>query len=662
MQQDAGILYTLSQFRRFDSSEVEAAQFSERIFACNNCPRRVGPRCRSNGSNCADFAKLQANHCQAWDGKEPPPVPVQSAPKPHHSRRTERSTTVRSRRPEVKSLAVVSCYFNPLSDPRMAENARRFRDSIEVPVQFCELSFDGEFLFSDSIRISGDDSARFIWQKERLLNIVMEQLPETVDAVAIVDADLIFQNRNWFRVTLQKLRHADIVQCFDLIEYETETGSVEKSYPSYAKSSQGNPGMPGGAVAFRRSVLRQGGLHEENILGGGDSVMLRHWEKSGFKIDSVPGVVRHLFHGAHGDRQQLSRYDVLKAAEFDFERHINSDPGKPLTWSSAEGSREVRRVAQRFFESRSGKTASPEKPIPIKPPQSPAAGRKINNLAVVACHFNPCGYKMPVRNGHEFLERLGVPVTVVELSFDGKFEFDAEHKIIGDLTKSFMWQKERLLNIGIHSLPADVDAVAWIDMDAIFQNPNWYEDTKKHLETYPIVQLYERVDFFGPDRTVTSQSNSWAYNWSNGLNGQVFGTPGFAWAARREAIPWGIYDKDIVGGGDCHAVAAFVKERKWVEKQYSSLKRPAADFDAWKAKQYPLIDGRIGCVPGAAFHLYHGTREKRQYGDRLQILRNHNFCISDIKIGESGAWEWASYKPGLHQDIRDYFLNREEDS
>ena len=299
------------------------------------------------------------------------------------------------------------------------------------------------------------------------------------------------------------------------------------------------------------------------------------------------------------------------------------------------------------------------------PTPDPPAARfsPVKNLAVVSCHFNPCGYKKPVENAHRYLEAIGVPVTLVELSFNGRFEFDSQIRIHGDTARNFMWQKERLLNVGIQSLPPDVDAVAWIDADAIFQNPNWYEDAKKQLEEFPLVQLYERVDYLGPDgREIIRQTNSWAYNWNNGLNGKVYGAPGFAWAARRETVPWGIYDKDIVGGGDCHAIAAWVKERKWVEKQYADLKAPAADFDDWKRRQLPLVNGQIGYVPGGAYHLYHGTREKRQYGDRLQILRSHNFCIKDIRVGENGAWEWSSDKPGLHKAIRDYFLNREEDS
>ena len=349
MQQDTGILHALNQFRRFDNSEVAAAQFSERIFACNNCPRRSGQRCQTHGANCADFAKPQSNSCPVWEGKAPP-----SAPAPPEPQRPQRSERPEARRRQVQNLVVISCYFNPLSDPRVAENARRFRESINVPVQFCELSFNGEFLFDDSIRISGDESARFIWQKERLLNIAIGQLPETVDAVAVVDADLIFRNRNWFRDTLRRLQTADVVQCFDSVEYETETGSVEKPYPSFARSSKGRPGMPGGAVAFQRSLLGKDGLHEENILGGGDSVMMRRWEKSGLRIDSVPGVVRHLYHGDHGDRQQVSRYEVLKTAGFDFQKHISSPPSKPLTWSAVAGVSEVMKVARHFFESRTG--------------------------------------------------------------------------------------------------------------------------------------------------------------------------------------------------------------------------------------------------------------------------------------------------------------------
>ena len=296
--------------------------------------------------------------------------------------------------------------------------------------------------------------------------------------------------------------------------------------------------------------------------------------------------------------------------------------------------------------------------------QKPVQAEKLSpvkNMAIVSCHFNPCGYSAPVENCKRFLGEIGHPVTLVELSFNGSFEFENSIKICGDITKNNMWQKERMLNIGIESLPPDVDAVAWLDADIVFTNPNWYEDTLKLLRTCPVVQLFQRVDYLGNNGDVIRRCNSWANNYTCGNQAKSHGQPGFAWAARRDAIPDGIYDKDIIGGGDCHLIASWLEETKWVERQYTSLKRPALDFANWKSKQLPRVQGRIGCVNGAAFHLYHGSRENRQYVDRLQILRNNNFDIDDIRIGDNGLWEWSSDKPGLHADVADYFHARKED-
>ena len=46
-------------------------------------------------------------------------------------------------------------------------------------------------------------------------------------------------------------------------------------------------------------------------------------------------------------------------------------------------------------------------------------------LHAVTCLFNPCGYRRPVQNHRRFaagLAAAGVPLTTVELSYDGRFE------------------------------------------------------------------------------------------------------------------------------------------------------------------------------------------------------------------------------------------------
>ncbi|MBN73852.1 MAG: hypothetical protein CME32_31740 [Gimesia sp.] len=284
----------------------------------------------------------------------------------------------------------------------------------------------------------------------------------------------------------------------------------------------------------------------------------------------------------------------------------------------------------------------------------------IQNLAIVSCHFNPCGFKMPVENCKRYLDEIGYPVTLVELSFTGEFQFEESIKIKGDITKSNMWQKERLINIGISAQPPEVDAVAWIDADAIFQNPYWYEETRQLLSEHPIVQLYSHIEYLDPYGHVDRKLNSWSFNYHNNITDR-YGTPGLAWAARREVIPDGIYDQDIVGGGDSHLIASWIDRTEWVEKKYLALRRPAAGFAEWKQRQLPRVNGDIACLSGTIKHLFHGCKSNRQYTERLDILHRHNFDIDDIRVNEEGIWEWASNKPGLHRDVANYFFDRKED-
>ena len=91
-------------------------------------------------------------------------------------------------------------------------------------------------------------------------------------------------------------------------------------------------------------------------------------------------------------------------------------------------------------------------------------------MLAVTSYFNPMKSRRRLANYRTFRSRLDVPLVTVELAFDGQFELtsgDADHLIQlsgGDI----MWQKERLLNIGIKSIPSAVKNFAWIDCDILF--------------------------------------------------------------------------------------------------------------------------------------------------------------------------------------------------
>ena len=93
-------------------------------------------------------------------------------------------------------------------------------------------------------------------------------------------------------------------------------------------------------------------------------------------------------------------------------------------------------------------------------------------MLVITSYFNPMRSRRRLANYRTFRSRLNAPLFTVELSFDGRFELtpsDADHLIQlsgGDI----MWQKERLLNIALGAVPGDVEDVAWIDCDLVFES------------------------------------------------------------------------------------------------------------------------------------------------------------------------------------------------
>ena len=113
-------------------------------------------------------------------------------------------------------------------------------------------------------------------------------------------------------------------------------------------------------------------------------------------------------------------------------------------------------------------------------------------LWAVSTHFNPCHYRQRLSNPRVFRERLGVPLLTVELSCDGVFELepgDAD-RVLQLSTHDVLWQKERLLNLAIATLPESCDAVAWLDGDVLFERQDWGADARRLLETFALVQLY----------------------------------------------------------------------------------------------------------------------------------------------------------------------------
>ena len=302
-----------------------------------------------------------------------------------------------------------------------------------------------------------------------------------------------------------------------------------------------------------------------------------------------------------------------------------------------------------------------------------------DELGVVAAYFNPAGFRSKRRNYELFRERIAaadIRLVTVECALgDRPFELPAGPGLRRVRGRDVMWQKERLLNIAIAELPESCRKVAWLDADLLFENPDWAPMTAARLDDFPAVQLFDRavrlprgaIEDEGRGESYPGFAAVYVRDPQRLLGGDfaAHGHTGFAWAARRDVLAGrGLYDACIAGSGDHMMAHAFSGD--WtsacVDRIIGAANRHRAYFADWCRAVYPRVRARVGFVPGAVLHLWHGEVADRRYVDRNRELAGFGFDPAvDIRIGESGCWEWANKKPKLHRWAAEYFGQRRED-
>ena len=299
----------------------------------------------------------------------------------------------------------------------------------------------------------------------------------------------------------------------------------------------------------------------------------------------------------------------------------------------------------------------------------------------VTAYFNPQGYACRLANYREFRTRLEVPLLAVELGFNGRFKLnhsDAEILIRID-EGAVLWQKERLLNVGLAHLPDDCEAVLSIDCDVFFLSPGWQKGVLNLLEHCQVIQPFSVVRHLGRDWTPDARLGDCvifeqpamaavdepAVALADALSrsaGVI--APGYACIYKRELLrAIGFFDSCIVGGGDTAMASAGWGAQETVVQLHRMTPGQAAHYRTWAQPYFESVKGQVGVLDGALAHLWHGAIPDRQPRERHLILTHHDFEPRvDIRVNPSGAWEWNSDKPVLHDQVRGYFAARREDA
>jgi hypothetical protein len=310
----------------------------------------------------------------------------------------------------------------------------------------------------------------------------------------------------------------------------------------------------------------------------------------------------------------------------------------------------------------------------LKPePPAPTERRSMQNLAIVTCFYNPCRYLRPVKNVATFLRRMrldGYEVTLVEMVLDDdEPQVEGSSLVIrGTRARNLLWQKERLLNIAIKTLPDDTDAIAWVDCDVVFADAGWGYRALRELETKQVVQPYEDAYYVDGDAAVSRvrKSVGWYYQRQRGEHANMsIAHPGFAWVGRAGWMrKHGLYDLMVTGGGDTAMVHGFTNQAPYAVQ--TCCPSWSHSIYRWSEAVYAEVGGELGYVPCALSHLHHGDVANRHYVDRWNALNRLQFNPDrDLCTDENGLLAWSEHAlrsmPQMRRVVEGYFDKRRED-
>jgi hypothetical protein len=298
-------------------------------------------------------------------------------------------------------MAVVTCYFNPSRYETKRVNFERFVKGIEAAgadLVVAELAFaDAPFELPAGDRVLQLRGSGIMWQKERLLNIAIERLPEACRKIAWVDCDVLFENQNWLDETSKALEQFVVVQPFSgavrLARGRLRRTERDIVVPSFAKVYSLAPaiartgtaiehGDTGLAWAARREFFDGCGLYDVSLTGSGDHLMAHafvggmlpspclrwrfqrqrayalhflEWAKRaqeivGAQVGAIEGNLLHLWHGDMKDRRYTQVIKEFAAFNFNPERDLQLDESGLWTWKQA--SPELRSWAENMFRVR----------------------------------------------------------------------------------------------------------------------------------------------------------------------------------------------------------------------------------------------------------------------------------------------------------------------
>ena len=313
--------------------------------------------------------------------------------------------------------------------------------------------------------------------------------------------------------------------------------------------------------------------------------------------------------------------------------------------------------------------------------RSLAALRRGGRPVVIAAYYNPHGYRTRAHNYALFadsLRRSHIPLLTVGARLAqsrlccpmGRMcSSCAATRCCGKRTAAQCRRREAAANL--------YQSVAWLDADILFERADWATQTSlcstksrlcrcfrrwfgcraapRRFLRYPtgIARAYRELCFRVWPRSIAAPGGHY----------HEHGHTGFGWAARRDLLCAGTLRYRAIGerrSPDC----ACRGRRSRVEVHRQSAEQKYLHREHFRRYCDRFCPEPRSACGGARddLHLWHGDHEYRRYSDRnIELVKLGFDPVRDLRLANSGAWEWGSKHPELHAWAKRIFRPQKED-
>ena len=239
--------------------------------------------------------------------------------------------------PTNKDMAIILPYFNFCNSKNILNNLLTVKKSLEtanIPFYIGEVIFNGQksIFNNDEKNVFTFITDSYIFYKENIINIIEEKIPNNYTKICIIDADILFDNKNWYSCISLSLNKNIICQPFkNAIWLDKRYREIHRNQSILIKNNGGHPGF---IWALDRKWLNKNKLFDLSIIGGGDilfaSALLKiefnkkRWLNFSYKnyishlnlpnstqISNCDLTVYHLYHGQLTNRQYTTRNHII---------------------------------------------------------------------------------------------------------------------------------------------------------------------------------------------------------------------------------------------------------------------------------------------------------------------------------------------------------------